>query len=192
MSAVIAREALTVDDLDFWPGRLDDTRHELIDGVLHVASQPSLEHQMTCHRIQMELGIWSRETGLGVVVPAPGVIFSPTDAVAPDVVWISRERLPSVVGEDGKLHLAPDLMVEVLSPGTDNVRRDRELKLAIYARYGVGEYWIVDWQVREVTVYRRVEGALRLSGTLAAEDSLDSPLLPGFSCRVGDLFSDLP
>jgi Uma2 family endonuclease len=192
MSAVIAGERLTVHDLDCVPDRLDDTRHELIDGVLHVASQPSLEHQITCHKIQMLLGGWTERTGLGSVVPAPGVIFSPTDAVAPDVVWISRERLPRAVGEDGKLHLAPDLMVEVLSPGAQNTKRDRELKLVLYSRYGVGEYWIVDWQVGQVTVYRRENDALQLEATLYAEDTLASPLLPGFSCRVGELFSDLP
>jgi Uma2 family endonuclease len=192
MSAVIAHERLTVHDLDCLPDRLDDTRYELIDGVLHVASQPSLEHQITCHRFQMELGLWSRETGSGSVVPAPGVIFSPTDAVAPDVVWISRERLPLAVGEDRKLHLAPDLMIEVLSPGSQNVKRDRELKLRMYSLYGVREYWIVDWPAGQIAVYRRENDRLHLAMTLHSSDTLTSPLLPGFSCRVGALFPDLP
>src|SRR5688500_15363237 len=120
MSTVIVRESLTVHDLECVPHRLDDTRHELIDGVLHVASQPSLEHQDVCSELVTRLRNWDNKAHLGRTFFAPGVIFSPTDAVAPDVVWISRERLPHAMGEDGKLHLAPDLMVEVLSPGAEN------------------------------------------------------------------------
>ena len=79
---------------------------------------------------------------------------------APDVVWVSRERLSSVLAEDGKLHGAPDLVVEVLSPGPVNERRDREAKLKLYSQRGVREYWIVDWRQRKLEAYRRQEAAL--------------------------------
>ena len=64
---------------------------------------------------------------------------------APDVVWVSKERLAAVLRRDGKLHGAPDLVIEVLSPGAKNERRDREAKLKLYARRGVREYWIINW-----------------------------------------------
>lgn len=182
---------LTVRDLECLPDPMDDTRYELIDGELHVSRQPSYQHQMTCHRLQMRLGTWSEQTGLGEVIPAPGVIFAPEDAVAPDVVWVSRERLPHVLNEDGKLQAAPDLMIEVLSPGAHNERRDRKLKLELYSLYGVREYWIVSWQSRSVTVYRREQAVLNLIATRGADDALESPLLPGFRCAVRDLFVGL-
>ncbi|HEV8637756.1 MAG TPA: Uma2 family endonuclease, partial [Chloroflexota bacterium] len=111
------RERLTIDDLAFLPEPRDDTRYELIDGELYVSAQPAWEHQYTCLAIGGALHAWDRQTGAGVTLGAPGVIFAPEDAVAPDVVWVSRERFRQVVGEDHKLHAAPDLMVEVLSPG---------------------------------------------------------------------------
>jgi Uma2 family endonuclease len=80
------------------------------------------------------------------------------------------------------------LVIEVLSPGSTNERRDREVKLKLYSRRGVLEYWIVDWQARQVEVYRREELALRLASTLYATDPLTSPLLPGFACGIATLF----
>jgi Uma2 family endonuclease len=135
-----------------------------------------------------ELTAWVRSGGDGEVVPAPGVIFDEENAVAPDVVWVSKERLPLVLGEDGKLHDAPDLAVEVLSPGTKNTRRDREAKLRLYSTRGVREYWIADWQAKSLQVFRREQAVLKLVVTLLAEDELTSPLLPGFKVNVARLF----
>ncbi len=167
-------------------------RYEIIDGELHVTTQPSIEHQIVCGHAVRHLGNWSEESGAGVVVLAPGVIFAVDDAVAPDVVWVSRERFPGITGEDHKFHAAPDLVVEVLSPGAENERRDREIKLLRYSLYGVREYWIINWRAREVTVYRREGTGLQLVATLGETDQLESPLLPGFGRPVSSLFTDLP
>lgn len=82
-------------------------------------------------------------------------------------------------------------MVEVLSPGSANQRRDREIKLRLYGVQGVQEYWILDWPTRTVQVYRQGGGALRLTATLGEADTLESPLLPGCSCPLQQLFADL-
>jgi Uma2 family endonuclease len=82
--------------------------------------------------------------------------------------------------------------MEVLSPGSANARRDREVKRTLYSRRGVMEYWIVDWQTRQVEVYRRQEAALHLAATLYVTDTLTSPLLPGFACPVATLFETAP
>jgi hypothetical protein len=115
------------------------------------------------------------------------VIFDEENAVAPDVAWVSRERLPGAIGEDGKLRVAPDLAVEVLSPGNQNERRDRDAKLRLYSVRGVREYWIVDWRAKSIEVYRRESAALNRVATLYAEDELTSPLLPGFTVKVARL-----
>jgi Uma2 family endonuclease len=177
----------TVYDLECFPTE-EGKRYEIIDGELFISDPGHWYHQATCGEIAVELMLWIRKSGNGKVVLAPGVIFDAENAVAPDVVWVSSERLSLILGEDGKLHNAPDLAVEVLSPGDRNERRDREAKLKLYSVRGVREYWIADWRAKSVEVYRRDNAALKLSAKLYAEDELTSPLLPGFNVKVARLF----
>ena len=177
-------------DLDLFPD--DNTkRYEIVDGELYVSKQPRVDHQLVCCRVWELLQLWCRQTKSGVAIAAPGVIFAEDDDVAPDVVWISQERLAAASQPDGHLHAAPELAVEVLSPGATNARRDREAKLKLYSRRGVLEYWIVNWQERYVELYQREQGVLKLSKTLYTKDMLESPILPGFISHVSDFFDDI-
>ena len=88
----------------------------------------------------------------------------------------------------GHLTAAPELVVEVLSPGSENERRDKVAKLKLYSTRGVQEYWIVNWQTQQIEAYRREQAALKLVATLFV-DQLATPLLPGFVCAVGQLFA---
>ncbi len=180
----------TVDDLARMPE--DGKLYELIEGEFHVSTQPHWHHQYAASKLFGALENWNEQSGLGVANCSPGVIFDIHDAVAPDVVWVSNERLPQVLGDDGKLHAAPDLVVEVVSPGWQNEQRDRGTKLKLYSLRGVREYWIVDWQSQQVEVYRRSRAKLVQAATLLREDQLTSPLLPGFSCPVSKLFHQIP
>ena len=180
----------TSSDLEALPQ--DNKRYEIIDGELLVSRQPHWHHQMVCGLLFAALQSWSKETGAGRANLAPGVIFADDEDVAPDVVWISAARLASALGEDGKLHAAPELVIEVLSPGALNERRDREMKLKLYSQRGALEYWIVDWRKRQIEVYRRTDLALRLVATLYEADALESALLPGFKCPLEDIFGDVP
>lgn len=167
-------------------------RYEIVDGELYVSKQPHWHHQFVCGRLFRFLDEWNEYNDGGIVLQAPGVIFAEDDDVAPDVVWVSKARFAAIVRDDGKLHAAPELVIEVLSPGTANEQRDREAKLKLYSRRGVHEYWIIDWRAQQIEVYRRAEAALSLVATLFAADTLTSPLLPGFSCRVASLFATIP
>jgi len=173
-------------DLEVLPD--NGKRYEIIDGELYVSKSPTFHHQFACGRIYRHLDSWSEETGLGVANFGTGIIFADDDDVIPDVVWISRERLDKILGSDGHFHAAPDLVVEVLSPGSANERRDRETKLKLYSRRGVLEYWIVNWLLNEIAIYRRKGRALKLQATLRSSDTLTSPLLPGFKCEVRSIF----
>lgn len=188
MQAVTNEEAvkLTSADLAFFPdnGKL----YELIEGELQVSRQLSWHHQYACSRFVQFLGAWGDLSGLGIVNAAPGVIFADDDDVAPDVVWINRETLNEALQEDKKLHAAPELVIEVLSPGWTNHLRDKQTKLKLYSRRGVQEYWIADWEQKQIEVYRRERAKLALQETLFSQDTLTSPMLPGFECRVADLF----
>jgi len=169
----------------------DGKLYEIIEGELYVSTQPNWHHQYACSNLFRELENWNKHSGLGIANCAPGLVFSIHDAVAPDVVWVSIERLSQILGEDGKLHAAPDLVVEVVSPGWQNEQRDRDTKLKLYSRRGVREYWIVDWQARQVEVYRRSQAKLTHTATLLHEDELTSPLLPDFSCKISTLFMQI-
>lgn len=170
----------------------DGKRYEIIEGELHVSRQPHWYHQLVCGHIVFALDAWSDKTGRGQTNFAPGIIFDNYNDVAPDVIWISSARLASSLQDDGKLHTAPELVVEVLSPGSKQEHRDREAKLKLYSRRGVHEYWIVDWRSRQLEVYRREQIELRLVGTFFENDDLTTLLLAGFSCKVSEFFEGIP
>ncbi len=142
------------------------------------------------------LKLWSDESGLGQAAVNPGIIFSESDNVIPDVVWASHERLGRLLDDAGQLTAAPELVVEVLSPGKPNETREclwhgfaeRDAKLKLYSVRGVLEYWIVNFREPCVEVYRRENAALKLVATLYCQDQLTSPILPGLSCLVSQLF----
>lgn len=190
MIAAPAAERMTIDELDALNLPMDNgLRWELIDGELFVSSMPHWRHQRASDRTAYFLGAWDPTEQNGIVLSTPGLVFTPEDAVGPDLVWVSRARLGEVLGDDehGRLKAAPELIVEILSRGTENTRRDRERKLELYSRERVQEYWIVDWRQRLVDVFRHDGERLRLIITLTADDHLTSPMLPGFSARVAEL-----
>jgi Uma2 family endonuclease len=173
-------------DLELLPE--DERRYEIIDGELHVTRAPHWKHQSLCGRIYAALDLWSVQTGLGEATIAPGVIFSDADNVIPDVVWASTERLADSLDEAGHLTAAPELIVEILSPGDRNQRSDRDLKLRLYSARGVREYWIVSRDPQQLEAYRREAGVLKLAETFLPGDQLSTPLLPEFSYSFDRLF----
>jgi len=177
----------TTADLELFAGD-NRNRYEIIDGELFVTKAPHWDHQITCVNVSTVLNIWSNETGLGKVAIAPGIIFSDSDNVIPDVVWASNKRLELLLDDAGHLTGAPELVIEVVSVGGKNEKRDKETKLKLYSVEGVQEYWICDNTNKKVEIYRRQQATLKLAATLFSEDELTSPLLPGFTCLVSKLF----
>lgn len=177
----------TIHDLELFSGD-QKNRYEIINGELFVTKSPHWNHQSSCVNVSTVLKNWSDITGLGRVAIAPGIIFSESDNVIPDVVWVSNESLTNLLDESGNLIGAPELVIEVLSPGKTNEQRDKEAKLKLYSVQGVKEYWICDYNMIKVEVYRRQQANLTLVATLFAEDELTSPLLPGFQCIISQFF----
>lgn len=178
----------TLSDLDALASENDDKKYELIDGELFVTRFPHWNHQRAIDNFCYELTQWSRISGKGEARTTPGIIFTEVDSVIPDVIWISHERLAILLDDAGHLTGAPELIVEVLSPGTKNEMRDKEAKLKLYSNTGVQEYWIVNYLLKTVEVYRRDQAQLKLVMTLRENDLLSSPLLPGFSCQIQQFF----
>jgi Uma2 family endonuclease len=186
MAANVER-LLTIADLDAFPDD-DGNRYELIEGVLYVSTAPGLPHQLVLNNLLVELGLYRRENPIGVIVPGPGTIFSNYDAVIPDIVIIRNERWNTVTSEQ-RVTGAPDIVVEILSPGSENRRRDLQVKRKLYGKYGVSEYWIVDNNDRSIAIYRLQNQSLENVVTLRGDDVLTTPLLPGFELTVRSIFN---
>lgn len=166
-------------------------QREIIAGELYVSARPHWYHQVACARFGGFLDAWNDESRSGQAAIAPGLIFDESNDVAPDVVWASRERLAAIL-EEGKLYAAPELVIEILSPGRKNTARDRDTKLRLYARRGVDEYWIADWPRHAVEVYRREGMTLVLIATFGPGDTLTTPLLPAFALPIARLYAGFP
>jgi Uma2 family endonuclease len=187
-SAQPARRAWTYRDLVALPE--DQLRHELIDGEHFVSPSPNTAHQsISINLLRMLLRhLDARESGR--VFHAPfDVKLSLFTVLVPDLVYFTAERFARVVNEKHAT-AAPDLVVEILSPGTR--RRDTGRKRAVYDREGVREYWIVDPEARSITVLRRprAEAGLTDVTTLAlpSDDVLESPLFPGLQVPLREVF----
>ena len=178
----------TTQDLDAMPDGGGWKRYEIIGGELFVTRAPHAFHQDAASQLNFQLTRWSKKTRLGRSIQTPGVIFTDIDAVIPDLVWASNERWDKGLDDAGHFVVAPELIVEVLSSGGKNEERDKKFKLKLYSLHGVQEYWIVNWRVKEIEVYRRENATLQKVMTLLVSDTLTSPLLPEFECSVTSLF----
>lgn len=187
MTQIEEKIAWTIKDIPLLPQN-ESVNYEIINGELFVTRSPHRLHQRVCVKLARYLDAWSENSGLGETIIAPGVIFSDFDSVIPDVVWLSQEKLANIEDDAGHLLGAPELVIEVLSPGNKNEIRDRETKLKLYSLHGVREYWICDRFNKQVSIYRRENTRLVLVTTLLEDELIESPLLPGFSCLVGNLY----
>ena len=178
---------LTIDDLDTFPDD-DGNRYELIEGVLYVSRSPGLPHQFVLQNLQTELILYLRANPIGVLVPGVGTIFSIYDAVIPDIAFIRNERFKQVTSDE-KVIAAPDIVVEILSRGSGNRRRDLQVKRRLYANYSVAEYWVVDREDRSVLIFQLKGNTLEETRKVQDEDLLTSPLLPGFELKLQTIFS---
>jgi len=177
---------MTVSNLDACPD--DGNRYELIEGELFVSRAPGIPHQRVVLNLEIGLSGYLNNNPIGILVPGAGAVFSDYDAVIPDLVFVRSERWNSVVSKD-RFSGAPDLVIEVMSPGKENRERDLLVKRQLYAKYGVAEYWIVDTENRSVLIYRLARQSLEQIATLTDDDEITSPILPGFQLKVSAIFN---
>ena len=176
---------LTIDDLDAMPD--DDNRYELIEGELFVSCAPNLKHQRVFGSLFLNLNNYLSLNPLGEILATPGLILSKHDGVIPDLVFIRNERRDEIAAGD-RITGAPDLVIEIVSPGAENEKRDRIAKRQLYGKYGVKEYGVVDPYQRTIEVYLLEGQRLKLQEAYSEKDELVSSVLPGFSCKVESLF----
>lgn len=156
----------------------DGNRYELIDGVLYISTAPSFFHGWIVGQINELLREQLMHSGLAYVSASPvGVYLTDENRLQPDLVVVRREDADAIYRK--RIHGAPALLVEVLSPS--NAETDLETKLAAYARAGVPEYWIVRPKERDVLIHSEpdiVTGQYRTVTHVAPDGELASPTLP--------------
>ncbi len=173
----------TYDDYAALPD--DGHRYEIVNGVLVMAPVPSPEHQDIVLEIASYLRIHIKLTGLGRVFPAPiDVDLGSKNVFQPDVVAVLNAHLDRVAAK--KIVGAPDLVVEVVSPGSGVM--DRIAKYAVYARAGIPEYWIVKPERKTVEVFVLEDGEYRSLGIFGGQQTLPSRVVPGLPVRVEQFF----
>lgn len=178
-------QPVTADKLLCMPrGRV---RYELRHGELHTTSPAGSEHGAVIGALFLEVAAFVRQHHLGIVFGAEtGFLLqrAPDTVLAPDIAYVRRERIPKEGLSQGYFVGAPDLAVEVTSPGETVSEVDE--KVADWLKAGALAVWVVNPRWRSVTVYAG-GGAIRL---FTSEAMLDGgEILPGFSCRVGSLFT---
>lgn len=184
--ATTARTRMTVEEY-LALSEEDPRRMELIDGEIVLMPDPRFGHGRLQVALIASLGRWQHRVPGRVTVSGPtSVHLGPHDAYGPDLVVC---RSQPAVDERGWLAELPLICVEIRSPTT--WRYDVGRKKAVYETEGVPELWLVDDVARVVLVFRRSAPAVAYYDTaleLAAQDTLTSPLLPGFELALSELF----
>ena len=179
---------LTYDDFLLFPD--DGKRHELIDGEHYVTPSPNSKHQRVSYNLTILIGGWLETHPIGRIYYAPfDVVFSNVDVVEPDLLYMSASRMADILTPK-HVRGAPDLVIEIGSPGTRG--RDETIKRTLYERAGVLEYWIVDPEIDVVRTYRRTGERFARPVELSREngDVLTTPLLPGLELPLARIFRE--
>lgn len=186
MAAVrTGRQRVTYADLERMPD--DGRRYELYDGEVSVVPSPLLRHQRAAERVFELLREYSSRHGGEAIVAPIDIVFSDLDVVHPDVVFFGASRT-HVLHPDRPIRAASDLVVEVLSPGTEATDRGR--KMRTLARYGAPEYWLVDTYERRIEIYRLSGGQCALERRVSEDEDVRSATLPNLTFPAARLFTE--
>ncbi len=154
---------------------------EYEDGHVEVLDLPTKEHQRIAQFLFLMLHQFVSKHGGGEVFMAPLPIrLWPRKFREPDVVFVSSERSETEGYPDGA-----DLVIEVVSPGAENRRRDLELKPLAYARASIAEYWVIDTESQRITLNTLVSGQYQ-SIDYGPADTVQSKRLPGLTVSVNE------
>ena len=163
-------ERYTYADLLTWD---EQERWELINGVPHMLASPTYAHQMIVGEIHRQISTYLRGKNCKAVIsPFDVRLFETEDSSDYDVDTVVIPDM-SIICDRSKLDNrgckgAPDMVVEVLSPSTQ--RQDRMVKLNLYQKAGVKEYWIVEPATKTVQVFQLVDGLYRVTEVYGEED----------------------
>jgi Uma2 family endonuclease len=173
----------TIEDYERLP---EGSPYQLIGGELIMTPSPTPFHQGISQNIELSLGAFVMSKKLGRLFSAPlDIKFSEYDVFQPDIIFVRKERL-SLVGRE-KFNIIPDLVVEILSPST--AYYDLTHKKAVYYKYGVEEYWIVDPADETIEIMVKDSEFYRTESFFGKTNILQSLMFPGFSMKADEVFA---
>lgn len=166
----------------------DGNRYEVIQGELFMAPSPNRIHQVISRNLCRLLYPFLDSTNLGSAYNAPmDVYLDDSNVVQPDIIVVLKGSAAKEIPEG--IEGAPDLVMEILSPGTS--RRDLQDKRELYTKFGAIEYWIVSPEARQIQVYRLKEDPLHPVAIYQEMDTVETPLLPGLTIPGTEVFKDV-
>lgn len=187
MNSVSAPRPTAYDDLSRLP---EGITGEILDGQLHTQPRPSGRHGLVGRALNVDLG-GPFDFGRGGPggwwnIPEPEVHFiRDTEVAVPDLAGWRRERMPAVP-DDHRFEIVPDWVCEILSPSTQ--RKDRAIKLPLYARYGVAFAWLVDPDAHTLEAYELRDGLWVLIATLQENDPVRVRPFDAIEFALSDLW----
>ncbi len=162
----------------------DGHRYQLVEGELVVTPSTTRWHQQVVAAVHVQLSLHVQQLSLGQVFIAPlDVLLSDRVVLQPDLFFVSNERASIV--RDANIAGAPDLCIEVLSPGTE--RLDRLRKTELYARFGVPHYWIIDLSARSIEEHVLGRELYRVRSIAGNDDEFRPAAFPGFVFRLASI-----
>jgi Uma2 family endonuclease len=164
------------------PALADDLDYEVVDGHEEI-KMAGAKHGEIGAQLIVELGIYLKHNPIGRVYNSNTTFQIGEDERLPDVSFVSAARIPREGSPSGKWEIAPDIAIEVISPNDiwDKVNR----KVREYFAAGVKQVWLVSQQEREIMIY---DSPTQIRVVTVDEELTSESLLPGFKCRVADLF----
>lgn len=163
---------------------------ELNNGCLEILPMPTYFHELIVEFLYDLLRAFVKERGLGNVMRAPLPIrLWDGQMREPDLLFLRPDRIQKLAEAGNRAQPdGADLVMEVVNPGAQNRERDLEVKRREYAKAGIAEYWIVDPELRTITVLKLAGDAYFVAGEYQSNQLATSRLLPGFTVSVDQVF----
>lgn len=163
----------------------DSVRYEIIEGELIMVPAPDLGHQDLSRDLEFFLWTHIKKYELGKIYDAPlDVVLDEENVVQPDLVFVSasNQKILKSHGIEG----SPDLVVEILSPSS--LYRDRHQKKALYQKFKIPEYWIVDPANQSIEVFHLENEEYRLYSFAAGKGKIKSAVIDRLELDLAELF----
>jgi len=184
--STVGTKLLTAEEFFHLPDPQDGSKRELVRGEVVVMSRPGFEHG----EIQLNIGSlikeFLRKQRIGRVISESGIIteHQPDTVRGPDISYYSKERVPLEGRIVGYHDQPPDLCVEIVSPS--NSKRELRAKIKEYFFAGVRMVWVIEPEDRSITILQAPDEGRTLYDNALVEGG---DVLPGFTCKVSDLFA---
>lgn len=166
----------------------DNFQYELLNGELVQKSSPSVQHQRISMRLIAAILKHLDQNPIGEIFHAPlDIVLDDYNAPQPDIIFIRNENIGIIDEQEQIVRGTPDILVEILSPGS--IKRDRIEKKELYEQSGVSEFWIVDPNNQSIEVYQLQEGRYQNFAFAAEEGTLKSAVLEGLEIEIHGVFA---